>query len=298
MRHVLDIDDLSAVELARILELARIAPAELGSPLAGLGVACYFEKPSARTRNSTEMAVVQLGGHPVYITEGELGIGRRESVEDVARTLACYHEAVCARVYDHAVLDGLAATSVIPVVNLLSDAAHPLQAIADLLTMADEKGPVDELTIVYAGDCNNVARSLALAVAAVGGSMSFLSPPQYRFSPVDADRIRLAGFEPTYVDRPDDVDKADVVYTDTWVSMGQEDGRDERLKGFEGFQVDEKLMRRNGEAVFMHCLPAHRGEEVSDAVLDGAQSRIWAQAANRLHSARAVLAWLAEVNEG
>ncbi len=292
MRHLLDIDDLTAAELAEILDLAAHPVERLASPLRGKGVACYFEKPSARTRNSTEMAVVQLGGHPVYITREELGIGHRESADDVARTLGCYHEALFARVYEHDILEKLKASNSIPVVNLLSDQAHPLQAIADLLTMQSERGPVDELNIVYVGDCNNVARSLALAVAAVGGSMSFAAPSAYRFSENDLDRIRLAGFEPMYIDRTNEITDADVVYTDTWVSMGQEDGRAERLKGFEGFQVDERLMSRNDRAVFMHCLPAHRGEEVSDEVLDGKQSRIWVQAANRLHAARAALAWL------
>ncbi len=292
MRHLLDIDDLSAAELVEILRLATEPVDALGSPLSGQGVACYFEKPSARTRNSTEMAVVQLGGHPVYITRDELGIGSRESADDVARTLGCYHRALCARVYEHQVLEQLTASNAIPVVNLLSGDAHPLQAIADVLTMRSEKGPIDELSIVYVGDCNNVARSLALAVAAVGGTMSFAAPADYRFSDHDLDRIRLAGFEPNYLDRTDEIGATDVIYTDTWVSMGQENGRAERLKGFEGFQVDERLMKRNGDAVFMHCLPAHRGEEVSNAVLDGEQSRIWVQATNRLHAARAVLAWI------
>ncbi len=292
MRHLLDIDDLTAAELGEIMRLAEEPVDALGAPLTGRGVACYFEKPSARTRNSTEMAVVQLGGHPVYITRDELGIGRRESADDVARTLGCYHSALCARVYSHEVLEQLTASNAIAVVNLLSDDAHPLQAIADLLTMKSERGPIDELTIVYVGDCNNVARSLALAVAGVGGSMAFAAPSGYRFSEHDLDRIRLAGFEPRYIDRIDDVENVDVIYTDTWVSMGQEDGREQRLKGFEGFQVDERLMARNAGAVFMHCLPAHRGEEVSDAVLDGEQSRIWVQATNRLHAARAVLAWI------
>lgn len=297
MRHLLDIDDLTPAELKRILDLARMPPVDLGRPLDGLGVACYFEKPSARTRNSTEMAVVQLAGHPVYITEGEVGIGTRETAADVARTLGCYHEVLCARVYAHAVLEDLAAADAIPVVNLLSDSAHPLQAIADLLTIADEKGPVDELSIVYVGDCNNVARSLALAVAMVGGTMAFASPAGYRFSETDSDRLRLAGLEPIFLDRVEDVENVDVVYTDTWVSMGEEDGRVERLKGFEGFQVDERLLSRNPGAIFMHCLPAHRGEEVTDGALDGPQSRIWAQAAHRLSSARAALAWLCENEE-
>ncbi len=296
MRHVLEIDDLSVDELERILELARQTVADVPAVLGGQGVACYFAKPSARTRNSTEMAVVQLGGHPVYITADEVGIDRRESAEDVTRTLACYHRAICARVFEHELLERMAALDVVPIVNLLSDGGHPLQAIADVLTMEAERGPVAGLNIVYVGDANNVARSLVLAVGALGGKVTIVVPPDRRFNDVDAGRLSAADAPFTYLDRPEAVTDADVIYTDTWVSMGQEGDRDQLLRTFEGFQVDEAMMARNPGAIFLHCLPAHRNEEVTDAVLDGAQSRIWAQASNRLPAVRAVLQWLLEVN--
>ncbi len=244
------------------------------------------------------MAVVALGGHPVYITDAEVGIDTRESAEDVARTLACYHSVICARVFDHAVLERMAALDLVPIVNLLSDRAHPLQAIADVLTMiadfggSDETLPLDGRVVTYVGDANNVARSLALAVGYAGGSTRIASPPGHRFSVADLDRLDRAGIVLEQLDAAADaVPGSDVVYTDTWVSMGQEAERDTRLQDFEGFQVDDRLMALAPGAAFMHCLPAHRGEEVTDGVMDGPRSLIWPQAANRLNSVRAVLAW-------
>lgn len=297
MRHLLEVDDLTPVELRAIVDAAKAPPDSLDPVLAGQGVACYFEKPSARTRNSTELAVVQLGGHPVYITRDEIGIGTRESLPDVTRTLACYHRVICARVFEHQILEDMAALEVVPVVNLLSDGAHPLQAIADVVTIEDEFGPIADRTITYVGDSNNVTRSLALAVGMLGGSIRVSSPPGHRFAEVDLDRLAAAGVEIDYVDRPEDAVKdADVVYTDTWVSMGQEAERTERLKAFEGYTVDEQLMAVSPGAVFLHCLPGHRNEEATDAVFDGPQSRIWAQAANRLNAARAALHWICTEN--
>ncbi len=298
MRHLLEIDDLTPDELRTIVDIGKQPFQDLEPILQRQGVACYFEKPSARTRNSTEIAVVQLGGHPVYITDTEVGIDKRETAEDVTRTLACYHRAVCARVYDHSLLERMAALDVIPVVNLLSDGAHPLQAIADVLTVEAEVGSADGATVAYIGDSNNVTRSLALAVGMLGGTIRIASPPGYQFSDLDRDRLAAAGVEPEYLDHPAEAVKgADVVYTDTWISMGQEAQTEQKLKDFEGFQVDERLMAVDDRAVFMHCLPAHRNEEVTDAVLDGERSRIWPQAANRLNSARAVLHWIATVNQ-
>ena len=294
MKHLLDIDSLSVPELKAIIEHARKAPADLNRPLKGDGVGCYFAKQSARTRNSTEMAVVQLGGHPVYITDAEVSLGKRESVSDVTHTLACYHRIICARVYGHGDLEAMASLNIVPIVNLLSDAAHPLQAIADVLTIVAEFGTIEGKVITYVGDANNVTRSLALAVGMLGGEMRVVSPPSQRFSDVDADRLAAAGIEFKWSDRVQElVPGSDVVYSDTWISMGEEDIRDSKLREFEGFQVNADLMALAPSAIFMHCLPAHRGEEVTDEVLDGPQSRIWAQAANRLTSARAVLWFLA-----
>lgn len=294
MRHLLEIDDLTPAELTAIVATARRPVAELGRPLAGDGVACYFAKQSARTRNSTEMAVVQLGGHPVYITDAEVGLGRRESVADVTRTLACYHRVLCARVYGHDTLDEMASVDVIPVVNLLSDEAHPLQAIADVLTIVGEFGSVEGRVVTYVGDANNVTRSLALAVGMLGGQMRVVTPPAHGFSAVDTDRIAHTGVELVVGDRLSElVPGSDVIYSDTWISMGQESMRDAKLRAFDGYQVDGSVLALAPSAIFMHCLPAHRGEEVSDEVLDGPRSRVWAQAANRLHAARAVLHHLA-----
>tara|TARA_B110000196_G_scaffold224907_2_gene193819 strand:+ start:44 stop:850 length:807 start_codon:yes stop_codon:yes gene_type:complete len=257
-------------------------------------MALVFEKPSTRTRNSMEMAVFQLGGHPVYIQAAEVGPDVRESVEDVTRTLACYHACIGARVFDHSTVERMAGEGLVPIVNMLSDAAHPLQALADVLTIRQEFGEVAGRTIAYVGDGNNVFRSLALAAGMLGAEVRFASPPGYRLPDVDRDRLAAAGVAVVEFDRAvDAVAGADVVYTDVWTSMGQEEEAARRLRDFEGFRVDERLMEGAGpQALFLHCLPAHRGEEVTDQVVDGASSRVWPQAANRMHAARGLLAWL------
>jgi ornithine carbamoyltransferase len=291
VRHLLDIDDLSAAELAAVLDLARApSPARV---LDGKGVALLFEKPSARTRNSMEMAVVGLGGHPVTIRPDEVGIDERETAEDVVRTLGCYHAVVGARVFDHGVLERMAAVDVVPVVNMLSDDAHPLQALADLLTIDAEFGssPVE---VAYVGDANNVARSLVLACGLAGHPVRVASPEGFGFSDVDRRRFASVGAQVHETTDPGAaVAGARVVYTDVWASMGQEAEAAERKAAFAGFTVDEALMAgAAGDAVFLHCLPAHRGEEVDGAVVDGPRSRVWPQAANRMHAARGALAWL------
>ncbi|MFN8037972.1 MAG: ornithine carbamoyltransferase [Acidimicrobiales bacterium] len=294
MRHLLEVDDLSVSELAAVLDLARRPdPPQV---LAGKGMALLFEKPSARTRNSMELAVVQLGGHPVTIRKDEVGFDERESVEDVTRTLACYHAAIGARVYDHAVLERMRATGVAPIVNLLSDAAHPMQALADVLTMQDALGHLDGKVVAYVGDANNVCRSLALAAGRCGMEVRIAAPAGYQLTDDDLARLAEAAVTPVLTDDPvAAVSGADAVYTDTWVSMGQEDEAAIRLPVFAPYQVNAELLAHAApEAVFLHCLPAHRGQEVTDEVLDGPQSRIWAQAENRMHAARGLLAWLVE----
>jgi ornithine carbamoyltransferase len=292
MRNFLEIDDLHNDELTQVVALA----VEPNPPqvLIHKGVALVFEKPSARTRNSTEMAVLQLGGHPVAIRGEEVGLGTRETPEDVARTLGCYHALIGARVFDHATLERMAAVAWVPVVNLLSDQAHPLQALADLLTIRDEFGDTTGRTIAYVGDGNNVCRSLALASVMAGMQVRIASPSGYTLPDHDVDRIRAAGGEPVLTDRiADAVEGADVVYTDVWTSMGQELEAADRRRAFESFCVDDAAMAAAGpDAIFMHCLPAHRGEEASASVIDGPQSRIWRQAENRMHAARGLLAWI------
>jgi ornithine carbamoyltransferase len=297
VRHLLEIDDLTPGELREVLAAAA-APVPPRA-LEGHGMALLFEKPSARTRNSMEMAVVQLGGHPVTIRPDEVGLDTRETVEDVTRTLCCYHAAIGARVFEHAKLERMVAVSTVPVVNMLSDDAHPLQALADVLTLADELGGVEALggrSIAYVGDGNNVARSLALAAGMVGMDVRIATPRGYELPAGDVERLARAGVTPTCTHDPTEaVDGADAVYTDVWASMGQEAEASARREAFAGFTVDAALMVGAAEeAVFLHCLPAHRGEEVSTEVLEGPQSRTWPQAANRMHAARGALAWLLE----
>ncbi|HET9543151.1 MAG TPA: ornithine carbamoyltransferase [Acidimicrobiales bacterium] len=292
MRHLLEIDDLTKDELFEVIALALDPnPPQV---LSRKGMALVFQKPSARTRNSMEMAVKDLGGHPVTIRAEEVSIDQRESAEDVARTLACYHAAIGARVFDHSVLERMAKVAWVPIINLLSDDAHPLQAVADLLTMADEFGDLNGRTLAYVGDGNNMCRSLALAATLAGMQVRVASPPGYALSEVDVDRIAALGVAPELLDRPEEaVAGVDVVYTDVWTSMGQETEVEARRKAFEGYMVDERLMALAAErSIFLHCLPAHRGEEVSHEVLDGDRSRVWRQAENRMHAARGAVAWI------
>jgi ornithine carbamoyltransferase len=230
----------------------------------------------------------------VTIRDDEIGLGVRESVEDVTRTLAGYHAVVAARVFEHAKLEAMAACDVVPVVNMLSDDAHPLQALADLLTIRQHVGAEAGLALAYVGDANNVCRSLALAAGMLGMDVRIATPAGYGLSDADADRLAAAGVRPEiHQDPAAAVEGADVVYTDVWASMGQEDEAAQRRRAFAGFTVDERLMALAApDAVFLHCLPAHRGEEVAAAVVDGPRSLVWHQARNRMHAARGLLAWL------
>ena len=294
MRHLIDVDEMQPSELARILNLA--ADPNPPQVLAGQGAALLFEKPSARTRSATEMAVVQLGGHPSYIGAAEVGLDERESVEDVTRTLACYNAVIGARVFAHSTVERMAAVDAVPVVNLLSDDAHPTQAVADLLTVRTALGHLEGLVLAYVGDANNVAHSLVYAAGLSGMAVRIASPKGYGFSQAALRRMRRRGCEPVQVDNPADaVRGAHVVYTDVWVSMGQEQEADKRREDFAGFTVNKAMMAQAApNAVFLHCLPAHRGEEVAATVIDGPRSRVWQQAANRMHAARGLLVWLME----
>jgi ornithine carbamoyltransferase len=275
VRHLLSIRHLSAADLNWILAASEQPHPR---PLEGKGVALYFEKPSARTRNSMEMATAQLGGHPVYIQKDELGVGHRESVADVTRTLASYHSIIAARVFDHGLLEQMAAINAAPVLNMLSATDHPLQALADLLTIKQLLGRLEGVRVAFIGEGNNVSRSLAEACALVGAEFVIASPPGH-------------GLEGSVTDPHEAVEGADIVYSDVWVSMGDEDS-DERRTAFESYQVDEALMARSRNAWFLHCLPARRGEEVSAHVIDGPRSAVWRQAENRMHTARGAILWL------
>ena len=298
-RNFLDVDELDPSRLTRILDQAaggRADPGAVEPVLAGLGVAAVFEKPSARTRTSFEMAVVALGGHPVILRGDEVQFGVRESVADIARTLACYCAAIAARVFDHENLVAMSDAVDVPIVNLLSDRAHPLQALADLLTLRDHLGRLEGSRVAYIGDGNNVAASLAYGAALTGLELVVASPIGYELPDTVLERARNLGGNVEQVTDPYEAAKgADALYTDVWTSMGQEEESAARRAVFAGYTVDDALLAAaNPGAVFLHCLPAHRGEEVSASIIDGPASVVWEQAANRLHAARALLANLFE----
>jgi len=280
---LLTIRDLGREALLDILALSERA--DLGRPLAGAGAALYFQKPSARTRNSVEMAVVQLGGHPVHIAKDEVGLGSRETAEDVARTLECYHALIAGRVMEHTLLERMAAAVEVPVLNMLSDSDHPLQALADLLTVKQLLGRLEGARIAYVGDANNVCRSLAEGCAMVGAELRIASPDGFGLSDPPSGVRQFS--EPEEAARG-----AEIVYTDVWVSMGQDEEAETRRQALAAYQVNAGLMRASREAWFLHCLPARRGEEVTDEVIDGPRSAIWRQAKNRMHSARGAMAWM------
>ncbi|HXY92294.1 MAG TPA: ornithine carbamoyltransferase [Acidimicrobiia bacterium] len=295
----LEVDDLTPAQFAAVLDAAacwKREPAQVPRLLDGRGVALLFEKPSARTRTSTEMAVVGLGGHPVYIRPEEVGLGVREPVADVARTLACYCAVIAARVFDHGTLEAMAGAVDVPVVNLLSDRAHPCQALADYLTLKELLGDLEGRRLTFVGDGNNVAASLAFGAALSGVELTVASPPGYELDDDTVERARnLGGVIELTADPHEAVRETDAVYTDVWTSMGQEEESAARRAAFAGYTVDAALMAAAGEpAWFLHCLPAHRGEEVTAEVIDGPRSAVWQQAANRMHSARALLAQLVE----
>jgi ornithine carbamoyltransferase len=293
MRHLLNITDLSADEIVQVLELAERT--DLRPVLSGAGVALIFEKPSNRTRQSMEMAVVQLGGHPVYTRGDEVGFDVRESVEDITRVMAGYHGMVAARVFDHGVVERMAALDVVPIVNMLSDFSHPLQGLADALTMQQVHGPLAGRTVAYVGDYNNVARSLAEACVLLGADVALGCPLGYEAPDVELQRLNLLGIGRVRQvhSAADAVVEAIAVHTDTWTSMGQEAEKELRKQAFEGYTVTEEMMSVAApDAGFYHCLPAYRGFEVTAEVIDGPRSHVIQQAHNRLHAARGALAFL------
>jgi len=290
IRHLLNISDLSATELRHVLNLST----NHGTPLSGLGVALIFEKPSNRTRHSMEMAVVQLGGHPVYTRGEEVGLDVRESVEDVTKILGGYHAIIAARVFKHSFVERMAAVSSVPVINMLSDWSHPLQALADVFTMEEKIGSLSGKTIAWVGDYNNVARSLGEAVCLLGGVFSLGCPTDYSASNMELARLEALGGSVTQTQDPNAaVQGAHVVHTDTWISMGQEEESSVRRTVFGAFMVTEELMAQaDPAAFFMHCMPAHRGEEVSAAVMDGPRSLVITQGHHRMTAARGALAFV------
>jgi ornithine carbamoyltransferase len=295
-RDLLSIADLTADELRHILSVAVRLKADGAPPvLAGQTLALLFEKPSLRTRVSFDVAMRQLGGHAIYLSQSEVGLGQREPVADVARVLSRYVQGIAARTYAQQTLVDLAAYASVPVVNALSDEEHPCQALADLLTIQEKKGGIRGVRIAFIGDGNNVAASLAQASALAGAHFVIASPPGYELPEhvvAQAQAFaRTTGGSFRAVEAPQEaVADADVVYTDVWTSMGQEDSYEERLRAFAAYQVTPELMAlARPDAIFMHDLPAHRGEETVAEVIDGPQSVVFDQAENRLHAQRAVL---------
>ncbi len=301
-RSVLTVGDLSADEIGDVLDRAQDSKRQgrrEGAQLAGKTALLIFQKPSLRTRVSFELAVTNLGGRALYLSPPEVGLGERESPEDVGGVAGRFCDLIICRTFDQNNLDRLAASSGVPVVNALSDWEHPCQALADVLTIR-EHGGTSGRTVTYVGDGNNVARSLAVAAAGEGMHVRIASPLGYE---LDAESVAAAsrradmsgGSVSTMSDPVEAVHGADVVYTDTWTSMGQELEAKRRLEAFTGYQVDARLVgSASPGASVMHCLPAHRGEEITDDVLDGPQSVVLDQAENRLHAQQALLAWMFE----
>jgi ornithine carbamoyltransferase len=295
--RLLTVADLTTANVQRILTLANRYRQSYGwtTRLQGHTVACYFEKPSTRTRVSFEVAAHRLGMLPIMLRPEELQLGRGETVADTARVLGGYCDAIVARVFDQALLEEMADAAQVPVVNALSDSHHPCQALADVLTLRDEFHSLANLRVAYVGDLNNVARSLLEVGALTGIEVVVAAPDGYRGTQEELDRINelgdRAGGSVRVTDDPcEAVRDADAVYTDVWVSMGEDAEAARRMRDLDPYRVTERLMQlARPHAIFLHCLPAHRGQEVDADVIDGRQSRVFKQAANRMPIAQAVL---------
>ena len=287
---LLDVDDLTAEGLETVLDrAAAIKAGEDDTDLPRKTLAMVFEKPSTRTRTSFETAMTRLGGHAVFLGPDDIHLGRGEPVKDTARALAGYADAVMARLFDHSDAEELAAYADVPVINGLTDDAHPCQTLADLLTIREAFGDFEDVTVAWIGDGNNVAQSFVLGAALAGLDCTVTTPPSYGIDSEVRDRAAELGGSPTRVDDPERaVVDADVVYTDVWVSMGEDDVREEKLTAFDGYQVNADLLAGSGAKV-MHCLPAHRGEEITDDVIESDRELIWQQAENRLHAQAGLL---------
>jgi ornithine carbamoyltransferase len=301
MRHFLDLLDLSPDELSFLLEETAILKeahrrGERRPLFTGRVLGLVFEKPSLRTRVSFEAAMAQLGGASIFLGPSDGRMGQRESVPDFARTLSQYVDAVVLRTFSHRTVEEFAAFSAVPVINGLSDYSHPCQALADLFTMKEVFGDVRGRTVVFIGDGNNVARSVAICCGKLGAKFVLAAPEGHGFDEPFLTAFRRLVPQGQLVQNGTPahaVGLADVIYTDVWTSMGQEDEREQRLSRFAGYQVNAELLAlAPAHARVMHCLPAHRGEEVSDDVLDGAKSIVFQQAANRMHAQKALLKWL------
>lgn len=309
MKHFIDIADFSVAELQSMLNLALSLKAEYKNGvirplLKDKVLAMVFEKPSLRTRVSFDMAMRTLGGDALYLSPQEVGLGKRESIPDVARVLSGYVQAIMARVFEHEHILELARWSSVPVINGLSDYNHPCQAIADALTIIEEFGDLKGRTVAYIGDGNNVAISLMKIVAKLGGDFRIANPEDYDM-PEDAIQqsrefaVETGGSIALFRAPEEAAEAADVLYTDTWISMGQEEEGKKREMIFPPYQINEKLVgMAKADAIVLHCLPAYRGKEITDEVADGPHSRLFEQAENRMHAQKAILVQLFDKGDG
>jgi ornithine carbamoyltransferase len=294
-RHFLAIPDFSKPELLAVFDLAaRMKRGDYTEkPLAGNTLGMIFAKSSTRTRVSCEVGAFQLGGHALFLSSRDIQLGRGEPIRDTARVLSRYLDGIMIRTYDHSDIEELARYASVPVINGLTDLLHPCQVMADLLTVRETLGGWDRKTIAWVGDGNNMANSWINAAGSLGFELRLACPKGYEPNGEILERNRKKTKITLTTDPEEAVHGAHVVNTDVWASMGQEEEQAERERAFRGFIVDEKLMKAaNAKAIFLHCLPAHRGEEVSEAVLEGKQSRVWEQAENRLHVQKAIMATL------
>jgi ornithine carbamoyltransferase len=296
LTHVLSIGDFTREDVFRLFALtaelkAKQKARDRVAPLAGRTMALIFEKPSLRTRVTFEVAMVQLGGAAVYLSAQEIGLGRRESVADIARNLSRWVDVVGARVFSHQTLTQMAAHSSVPVINALSDLEHPCQAVADFFTLWERGLDLARLRLAWVGDGNNVCHSVLLLAALCGSAAVVATPPGFEPAPAIIEACRGLGASVRLTTDPREaVEGADVLYTDTWISMGQEADRERRLEAFQRYQLNDTLLGfASPRALVMHCLPAHRGEEITDAVLDGPRSLIFDQAENRLHAQKGII---------
>jgi ornithine carbamoyltransferase len=297
-RNYLSVDDLSPPELSALFDLAakvKADPAAYRDRLSGRSIALIFEKPSTRTRVSFEVGVAELGANPLVISSGELQLGRGETIEDTGRVLSRYVQAIVLRTFEQERLELLASTATAHVVNSLSDFEHPCQALADLFTVRERFGALEGLTLTYLGDGNNVAHSLLLGGAKAGMHVRVATPPGFEPIPQVVNRAaeiaqESDGSVAVLHDPAEAASGADVLYTDVWASMGREDEAEERALVFPAYQINHKLVDLAGRrAIVLHCLPAHRGQEITDEVIDGPRSAVWDQAENRLHTQKALL---------
>jgi ornithine carbamoyltransferase len=297
-KDFISISDLDAKDILSLIESALKMRDKWTSQLKNKTLGLIFEHPSLRTRVSFEMAMSQLGGQAIYLSPAEVGLGKRESVADVSRVLGRYVDAIAARTFSHQSVQTLAQYSGVPVINALSNVEHPCQTLADFLTIFEKKGGLKGVKLAFIGDGNNVANSLLLGAAITGMNIAIASPADYTVKEDVISRARFfaedSGTSMTFTTSMQGAVKgADVVYTDVWASMGQESEAEKRRKAFSGFQVNKKLLAMaKKDAIFMHDLPAHRGDEVTDEVMDGPQSVVFDQAENRLHAQKALLAMM------